>query len=268
MPTRLSAPAGPDAEPDTEPDSEPAAVAGTNLHVVDTPGADPALVFLDGCGRPGQWRPVLGSLAGRYRTVQFRARGRSGAGDLSVAAAVDDLGRVVRATRVERPVLVGWSAGATVAVRYAADHPGEVAGLVLVDGAWPVSVLAGHGRQDVRDRVSRPSLAARAAAAVGLAARLTPEQLADLVIDVDAVNGRLAADFAALTCPATFVLGTGGHASVNEPELRRARQAAREAAGHTRVSVFATAPNGPRRILSRSPDLVVGAIDDVVSQAW
>jgi pimeloyl-ACP methyl ester carboxylesterase len=30
---------------------------------------------------------------------------------------------VIEATGIERPVLVAWSHGATIAVRYAAEHP-------------------------------------------------------------------------------------------------------------------------------------------------
>ena len=46
-----------------------------------------------------------------------RARGKSGrSADYSVQAAVDDIGRVIDATGIERPILVGWSYGATIAV--------------------------------------------------------------------------------------------------------------------------------------------------------
>jgi pimeloyl-ACP methyl ester carboxylesterase len=249
-------------------------VAGTDLRVVDTPGDEPALVFLNGgFASLNRWRPVLGSLAGRYRTVQFEARTRRRSGApvaYSIGAAVDDVARVVEATGVRRPVLVGWSYGATAAVRYAAEHPDDVAGLVLVDGAWPVSVLDGDplGQAGRFGRLGRVPWWTRAAAAVGLAAPPTPAEIADFVLDMDAVNGELAADFAALTCPATFVLGSGDHAPAGEAEMQRMRSAAAWAAEGAKISVFAVAPGDQARILSRSPDLVVAAIDDVVSQAW
>ena len=247
-------------------------VAGTDLRVVDTPGDDPALVLLNGgFASLNRWRPVLGSLAGRYRTVQFEARTRRRTGvpaGYSIGAAVDDVARVVEATGVVRPVLVGWSYGATAAVRYAAEHPGDVAGLVLVDGAWPVSVLDASGHGDVGHLFRRLPWHTRAAAALGLVTPPTPAEIADVVLDMDAVNGELAADFTALTCPATFVLGSGGHAPASESEMQRVRFAAAWAAEGSRVSVFAVAPGDHTRILSRSPDLVVAAIDDVVSQAW
>ena len=245
-------------------------VAGADLRVVDTPGDEPALVLLNGgFASLNRWRPVLGSLAGRYRTVQFevRPRRRSAPATYSIGAAVDDVARVVEATGVRRPVLVGWSYGATAAVRYAARHPGDVAGLVLVDGGWPVSVLDGD-RTGRSEPFGRLPWWTRAASALGLATPPSAQEIADFVLDMDAVNGELAADFAALTCPATFVLGSGDHAPATEAEMQRLRSAAAWAAEGTRISVFAVAPGDRTRILSRSPDLVVAAIDDVVSQAW
>ena len=69
--------------------------------------------------------------------------------------AVDDIGRVIDATGIERPILVGWSHGATIAVRYAAQHPGRVGGLVLIDGAYPIAVLEESGKQKVRTQFRR-----------------------------------------------------------------------------------------------------------------
>src|SRR5690349_2159531 len=111
----------------------------SRLFTVDTPGGAPALVFLNGAFATVQtWNRVIERIDGRFRSVRFdaRARGKSGpSADYSVQAAVDDVGRVIDATEVERPVLVGWSHGATIAVRYAAQHADAVGGLVLVDGA-------------------------------------------------------------------------------------------------------------------------------------
>jgi pimeloyl-ACP methyl ester carboxylesterase len=52
-----------------------------------------------------------------------------------VQGAVNDIGRVIDATELDRPILAAWSYGATIAVRYAARHPDQVRGLVLIDGA-------------------------------------------------------------------------------------------------------------------------------------
>jgi pimeloyl-ACP methyl ester carboxylesterase len=102
--------------------------ADTRLYAVDAPGGTPPLLFLSGgFGTVQNWSRVIRRLDGKYRTVRFdaRARGKSGrSADYSIQAAVDDIGRVIDATGIERPILVGWSHGATLAVRYAAQYPG------------------------------------------------------------------------------------------------------------------------------------------------
>jgi pimeloyl-ACP methyl ester carboxylesterase len=117
----------------------------TRLHAVDVPGGNPPVVFINGAfAALSSWNRVVLALGEKHRTVRFdaRARGKSGrSADYSLPTAVDDVGRVIAATGVERPILVGWSHGATIAVRYAALHQGEITGLVLIDGAYPISVF-------------------------------------------------------------------------------------------------------------------------------
>ncbi len=87
--------------------------ADTRLYALDAPGGTPALLFLSGGFATVQnWSHVIRRLDGKYRTVRFdaRARGKSGrSADYSIQAAVDDIGRVIDATHIERPILVGWS---------------------------------------------------------------------------------------------------------------------------------------------------------------
>jgi hypothetical protein len=183
-------------------------VADTRLHAIDAPGSTPALLFLSGgFGTVQNWSRVVRRLDGKYRTVRFdaRARGKSGrSADYSVQAAVDDIERVIDETGIERPILVGWSHGAPVAVRY-------------------------------------------------------------VVIEMDAVNGELGPDFAALECPTVFVVGTGAHSGATEDEMRTVRAAVADAVeSNERVSVFATTPHKHTQILSKAPDTVVAAIEDVI----
>jgi pimeloyl-ACP methyl ester carboxylesterase len=240
--------------------------ADTHLHAVDTPGGSPPLVFLSGgFGTARDWRGVLEQLDGRYRTVQFdaRARGRSGtSSDYSVQGAVDDIARVIDATGVERPVLVGWSHGATLAVRFATQHPEQVGGLVLVDGAYPIAVFDEAGKEKVRTQFRRLGPIMRVMAALGRSARMSPAEAADVVIEMDAVNGEL--DFAALDCPTVFIVGTGAHSGATEEEMRTVRAAVSGATGvNPRVTVFETVPRSHTQILAKAPDTVVAAIDGV-----
>lgn len=52
------------------------------------------------------------------------------------ATVASDLSRALEALELAEPVLVGHSWGANVALHYAAERPGAVAGLALVDGAF------------------------------------------------------------------------------------------------------------------------------------
>ena len=178
--------------------------ADTQLYAVDTAGGTPAVLFLSGgFGTVQNWNRVIGRLAGKYRAVRFdaRARGKSGtSADYSVPAAVDDVGRVIDATGIERPILVGWSYGATIAVRYAAQHPEQVSGLVLIDGAYPIAVFDEAGKQKVRTQFRRLGWMMRILAALGRSARMSPAQSAQVVIEMDAVNGELSNDFASMEC--------------------------------------------------------------------
>ena len=246
--------------------------ADTKLYTVDTPGGAPPLLFLSGgFGTVRNWDGVIQRLAGRNRAVRFdaRARGKSGtSADYSVQAAVDDIGRVIEATDLERPILVGWSYGATIAVRYAAHHSDQIGGLVLVDGAYPITMFDEAGKEKVRAQFRRLGWMMRILASVGRVARMSPAESADVVIEMDAVNGELEPDFAALECPTVFVVGTGAHSGATEQEMRTVRAAVAEAeASNPRVSVFATTPHKHTQILGKAPDTVVAAIEDVIRQS-
>jgi hypothetical protein len=108
----------------------------------------------------------------------------------------------------------------------------------------------------------------RILAALGRSARMSPAESADVVIEMDGVNGDLGPDFAALECPTVFVVGTGSQTGATEEEMRTARAATAEAeASNPRVSVFTTTPHKHTQILSKAPDAVVAAIEDVIRQS-
>jgi pimeloyl-ACP methyl ester carboxylesterase len=247
-------------------------VADTRLYVVDAPGGSPPLLFLGGgFGTVQNWNRVIGRLDGKYRTVRFdaRARGKSGrSADYSVQAAVDDVGRVLDATGIERPILVGWSHGATIAVRNAAQHPGQTGGLVLIDGAYPIAMLDEAGKQKIRTQFRRLGWIMRILAALGRSARMSPAESADVVIEMDAVNGELAPDFAALEMPDRVrgwhrsPLGRHRGRDAHGARCCRRRRGEQLARVHLR--------NDPRKhtqILSRAPDTVVAAIEDVIHES-
>jgi proline iminopeptidase len=99
-------------------------------------------------GGPGLW-DMFGSLAallaGHVRVIRWDQRGCGRSerrGPYSVARSVADLDAVRNGLGVDRVAVLGHSWGATLALRYALDHPDRVSALIYVSGtglgwAWP-----------------------------------------------------------------------------------------------------------------------------------
>lgn len=246
--------------------------ADTTLFAVDSAGSEPSLLFVNGgFATLSSWNPVLRLLNGKYRTVGFdgRARGKSGtSSDYSVAGAVDDIGRVIEATGLSRPILVGWSYGATTALRYTTTHPETVRGLVLVDGAYPIqNFVDAAGQERVRTQFRRLALPMKLAALLGKSARMSAAQAAEALLDMDATNGTLGADYAALPCPTDFLFATGGHSGTTTEEMEGLRTRVREQLKDVEnLTIFATAPVNHVQIVSKATQTVVDAIEDVIAR--
>jgi pimeloyl-ACP methyl ester carboxylesterase len=116
-------------------------LAGGSVEVLEMPGGAPALVLLhEGLGSVGLWRDFpqrLQSLTGR-RLIAFSRFGHGGSDPPANPRtpaffhdeALDVLPELLDALEVERPVLVGHSDGASIAIIHAAARP--VARLVLL----------------------------------------------------------------------------------------------------------------------------------------
>jgi pimeloyl-ACP methyl ester carboxylesterase len=121
------------------------ATNGINIHYHRTAGtpkrAWPALVLLHGITDSGLcWPRVVNALAGEYDLILPDARGhgqsdkpKSGYSPADHAA---DVAGLIRALKLDRPVLIGHSMGGGVASTTAALYPDLVGGVVLEDPAW------------------------------------------------------------------------------------------------------------------------------------
>jgi len=113
------------------------------LRVSDGGEGGVPVVLVHGLGSELEtWRPVLDRLRGSRRAVAYDQRGHGqseAAGEYSIAALAEDLGRVVEQLGLPQFWLVGHSFSGTVVGAYAAEHPEKVAGAVYVDAVGDAS---------------------------------------------------------------------------------------------------------------------------------
>ena len=126
---------------------ETVTVGSLEAHV-ETAGSGEPVVLIHGLGLSGAiWDRVRDALGPGYRlvAVDLRGAGRTrelAAKELTLGQWAVDLGAVVDELGLERPVLVGHSLGASVALRYALERPDGVRGLVLIAADPNLSNLA------------------------------------------------------------------------------------------------------------------------------
>ncbi|MGG2464583.1 alpha/beta fold hydrolase [Streptomyces sp. RGM 3693] len=118
-------------------------VNDTTLYYEDE-GSGPALLFLHGWGTSARtWGAQLPDFTRDHRvvTVDWRGCGRSArpVRGNTTAGVVNDLVALIGALRLDRPVVVGSSIGATFATELGVRRPELISGVIAVDGPayWP-----------------------------------------------------------------------------------------------------------------------------------
>jgi pimeloyl-ACP methyl ester carboxylesterase len=136
------------------------------LRARDWGGSGQPLVLLHGLASNARiWDGVAPRLVGaglRVVALDLRGHGESEQPDdgYDFASVGQDLSSALAGLELERPVLVGHSWGAHVALQYAAERPGALAGLVMVDGGLrSAAEFAGPTREDARRRLAPPRFA-------------------------------------------------------------------------------------------------------------
>src|SRR5258708_21400076 len=126
---------------------------GVQLAVSET-GQGQTLLFFNGGGATQvSWKRLIHELCESYRlvTFDFRNHGKTTrSSNVSFKGFLSDAEVIMDQVAGDRPLVVGWSLGADLAVWYAAAPPGRVAGPFLISGAVPRNLLAppkdGHER--------------------------------------------------------------------------------------------------------------------------
>jgi pimeloyl-ACP methyl ester carboxylesterase len=154
---------------------------GITLHARDWGGGGQAVVLLHGLASNARiWDGVAPRLAGAgLRVVAVDLRGHGDSDQPGEGYGFETVGRdleaALAALGLARPLLAGHSWGASVALQYAADRPGTVAGLALVDGGLlGVTEWAGTTREEVRRTMAPPRFAVPLADWLARAKRFDP----------------------------------------------------------------------------------------------
>lgn len=106
-------------------------------------GTGPAMVLIPGSNLDRRlWVDVVDSLTADHRVIRYDLRAHGQSADVTGPFSnVDDLAEVMDVTGVRRAILVGLSAGSTVALDFALTHPDRVERLVLA-APWPGGMQA------------------------------------------------------------------------------------------------------------------------------
>ena len=201
-------------------------VDDTALYVRDTGGRGQPVVYLNGAyADQTHWRRVIAGLGSDYRHITYdeRARGKSKrSADYSFEAYIRDLDAVLTARGVDRPLLVGWSLGGILAWHWADRYPDRLMGVVCVD-AFPVGVTGEAGREHIRKMFRRWRLFFPIAARLGLAARMSADQHAEVNIELNEIAAASVPVLERLTRPVRFVMATGDSLGTQGGEMEQGR---------------------------------------------
>jgi pimeloyl-ACP methyl ester carboxylesterase len=164
---------------------------------------------------------------------------------------------------VDRPLLVGWSCGGVLAWHWADRYPDRALGVVCVD-AFPVGVTSEEGREKIRKMFRGWRLLLPIVARLGLAARMTADQHADVNIECNEIAAGSVRVLDRLTCPVRFVMATGDSLGARDGEMEQGRATLDPVlARNPNLKVSATVPSNHSKILRKDSPAVAQTVREL-----
>ncbi|WP_223165694.1 alpha/beta fold hydrolase [Lentzea indica] len=243
-------------------------VDDTELYVRDAGGPGRPVVYLNGAyADQKHWKRVIAELGTDYRHITYdeRARGKSKrSNDYSFDGALRDLDAVLKARGVEQPpLLVGWSFGGILAWHWTDRHPDRVAGAVIVD-AFPLGLTGEAGRERIRKTFRSYRLLLPIAARLGLGARMSADQHADINIELNEIAAASVPVLGRLTRPVRFVLATGDSLGSEAGEMEEGRKVLDEVlAANPNIKLSAKVASNHSKILRNDSPAVARAVREL-----
>ena len=244
-------------------------VDDTALYVTDSGGCGRPVVYLNGAyADQSHWRRVIADLGGDYRHITYdeRARGKSKrSADYSFEGAIRDLDAVLKARGVDRPLLVGWSYGSILSWHWADRNPDRLLGVVCVD-AFPIGITGEAGREQIRKLFRRMGWLFPLASRLGLAARMTTDQHAEINIELNEIAAASVPVLDRLTCPVLFVLATGNSLGSKGGEMDEGRATLDPLlARNPHLRISAKVASNHSKILSKDFHAVADAVRELAA---
>ncbi|MBL1072827.1 alpha/beta hydrolase [Nocardia sp. 2] len=248
-------------------------VDDTALAVTDTGGNGRTIVYLNGAyADQSHWKPVIAELGAGFRHITFdeRARGKSKtSADYSFEGTVRDVDAILAARGVtDRPILVGWSYGATTAVHWARRNPGRALGVVCVDGAMPYGLTGEEGRERIRKLFRRMRFILPLARPFGMAAKMSADEHAEVNIEINELVAAIAPVLDKVVDPVRYVLATGANLGAGQEEMEAVRRSLTPVLDRNpNITVYAQVESNHSKILRKDFRAVADAVRETVLEA-
>jgi pimeloyl-ACP methyl ester carboxylesterase len=240
-------------------------IEDTALYVKDTGGDGTPIIYLNGSyADHSHWKKIVEILGSKYRHIMFdeRARGKSKRSeDYTFDACLRDLNAIIKDRKVEKPILVGWSYGAILAVHWANNNPGLVAGIVSIDSAVPYGITGEVAKERIYKLFNKLKWVLPIASFFGLAAKMSAKQHAEINIEINEISANLEPILKSLNCPVRYVLATGVSRGGEEQEFKAMRESINPLiAVNPNLKISAKVPSNHEKIVKKDFKIIAETI--------